>query len=378
MSRVSLSDLVPGGQPEPPNRRGSARAKERRKKRKRRRSWLVLLVAFGMLGGAGYGAYAAIMPMVRAAMEPNDFTGAGSGKVPVVVPEGASGTTIGRVLDKAGVVKTVAAFVDAFKANPDSGAVQPGTYNLKERMSADEALAALLDPANRVERKVTIAEGKRLAEIVELLAVGTGLQKVDLQTELKKPAGLGLPAEAGGNLEGWLFPATYTVAPTTTAHDLLASMIARTVAELTGLKVPQNRWKPVIVEASLVQAEAGTFEDMPKIARVFANRFRIKRPLELDTTVHYAKNSFKIKTTYADTRFPSPYNTYLHPGLPPGAICSPGAQAIRAVLAPAAGTWIYFTTVDPDTGETKFATTLAEKAAMDAEFRAWQKLHPNA
>lgn len=377
MSRVSLSDLVPGGQPEPSNRRGSARAKERRKKRKRRRSWLVLFMAFLVLGGAGAGAYYAISPIVRSALEPNDFTGAGAGAVTVTVAPGATGATIGTSLFKAGVVKTAEAFVDVAKQNPDSASIRPGTYRLKTGMSASAALEALLDPATRVERKVTIAEGKRVAELPAVLAKGLGIPEADFKVALKDPTSYGLPASAKGNPEGYLFPATYTFAPDATAVDVLTSMVRKTRDELQAAGVSETEAHSVLTIASLVQAESGSEKYMDKMARVVLNRLKIKRPLQLDTTVHYATGRFTLKTTFADLKVNSPYNTYLRAGLPPGPICAPGAAAFKAVRAPAAGTWIYFTTVDPDTGETKFATTLAEKATMDAEFRAWQKLHPN-
>ena len=378
MTRVSLSDMVPGGPSEPPSRRGSVRANERRKKRKRRRSFLVLVVALSVLGGAGYGAYAAIMPMIRSATAPNDYTGAGSGQVEVVVPTGASGTTIARVLAKAGVTKTVEAFVDVFNQDPDAAAVQPGTYSLKKQMSAENALAALLDPANRVEKKVTIVEGERKDEIVPLLAKGLGIPEADFTAALKDPASIGLPAEAKGNPEGYLFPSTYTFGPDVTATEVLKTMVAKGQQVMTDAGVAPKDARRTLILASLVQAESGDEKYMSKVAQVLFNRLDKKIKLSLDTTVHYATKKFTLKTTFADTRVKSPYNTYYVPALPVGPICSPGAAAIDAVLHPTPGPWIFFTTTNPDTGETKFATTTAEKAKMDAEFRAWQKDHPNA
>jgi UPF0755 protein len=377
VTRVSLSDIVPGGGgPEQPSRRGAARAKERRRKRRRRRSLLVLLIALLVLGGAGYGAYLAIAPIVRQAMEPNDFAGPGTTPVTAQVAEGATGSTIARELAKLGVVKTAGAFVDAAKKNPDSASIQPGTYRLKARMSAAQALTALLDPVNRIERKVTIAEGKRLPEILAALAKGLNLPPADLQAAATALAAHGLPGVAHGNLEGYLFPSTYTFQPDATAADVLKTMVDQTMAELTKAGVPRAAWQTVLTKASLAQAESGSVKYMPQIARVLENRLAIGKPLQLDTTIHYATGRFTLTTTLADLRVNSPYNTYLHAGLPPGPICSPGAAAIGAVTHPAAGPWLYFTTTDPSTGLTKFATTLAQKAAMDAEFRAWQKAHP--
>jgi UPF0755 protein len=142
------------------------------------------------------------------------------------------------------------------------------------------------------------------------------------------------------------------------------------------LGIPQEKRHAVLVEASLVQAEAGRTEDMPKISRVLSNRLSTGMRLELDTTVHYATKKFTLTTTEKDLQVDSPYNTYKVSGLPPTPICSPGKEAIEAVLHPVDGDWIWFTTVNPDTGETKFASTPEQKAAMDAEWREWQRAHP--
>ena len=126
----------------------------------------------------------------------------------------------------------------------------------------------------------------------------------------------------------------------------------------------------MLTEASIVQAEAGSVEDMGKVARVLDNRLADGMPLQLDTTVNYANGKSGITTTPQDRQNPSPYNTYVHPGLPPGPISNPGEEALRAVLTPTPGDWLFFVVVDPDTGETRFAATArgapAERAAVPA------------
>jgi UPF0755 protein len=115
---------------------------------------------------------------------------------------------------------------------------------------------------------------------------------------------------------------------------------------------------------------------MPKVARVLDNRLAINMPLQLDTTVNYANGKTGLTTTDQDRANPSPYNTYLHTGLPPGAISNPGEDALRAVLTPAAGDWLYFVVVNPDTGETRFAATGEEHKANVQLFRQWLAEHP--
>jgi UPF0755 protein len=99
-------------------------------------------------------------------------------------------------------------------------------------------------------------------------------------------------------------------------------------------------------------------------------------PLQLDTTVNYANGKAGLTTTPQDRANPSPYNTYLHPGLPPGPISNPGEQALTAALNPAQGNWLYFVVINPDTGETRFATTGAEHQANVQLFQQWLKAHP--
>ena len=374
MSDMSLQDVVPGTGDRPPRRQ--RRAAEKRRKRRRRRTWFILLISIVVVGAAVGGAYAGLKPVLASLTAPKDWTGPGTGSVDVEIPNGASGAQIGTVLAKAGVVKTAKAFADTAGKDPRSQGIQPGTYRLRLHMSSPAALSLLLDPGSRLTVKVAVPEGKRLAQILDLLAKETKIPRGQFVAALKQPAQLGLPAEAKGNAEGYLFPATYQFQPSDTATEILSTMVEHEQLTMNRLGVSSEAQRNLLIEASLVQAEAGRVADMPKIARVLANRMAQHMTLSLDTTVHYATGRFTLTTSQADTHFASPYNTYLHLGLPPGPICSPGVAALQAVLNPTAGTWLYFTTVNPTTGETEFATTLAEKALMDAKFRAWQKAHP--
>ena len=116
----------------------------------------------------------------------------------------------------------------------------------------------------------------------------------------------------------------------------------------------------IIKVASICEAEGRSAKDMAKIARVIYNRLNAKMPLELDSTVLYALHSRAPDVSRAQTKTKSAYNTYLHVGLPPGPIDSPGAIAIHAALHPAKGNWLYFLTVNPKTGETKFTNSYSQ------------------
>jgi UPF0755 protein len=132
----------------------------------------------------------------------------------------------------------------------------------------------------------------------------------------------------------------------------------------------------VLTKASIVQAESGSAADMGKVARVLENRLADGMPLQLDTTVNYANGKAGVTTSPQDRQNPSPYNTYLHAGLPPGAISNPGEEALRAVLSPTPGNWRFFVVVNPTTGDTRFAATAAEHQQNVLLFQEWLREHP--
>jgi UPF0755 protein len=145
---------------------------------------------------------------------------------------------------------------------------------------------------------------------------------------------------------------------------------------LTSLDVPEDQRLSVLTEASIVQAEAGSVEDMGKVARVLDNRIAQGMRLQLDTTVNYANGKSGVTTTAEDRANPSPYNTYANDGLPPGAISNPGEEAIKATLDPTPGDWLFFVVTNPDTGETRFAATKEEHDANVLLFQQWLRDNP--
>jgi UPF0755 protein len=374
---MSLSDVVHGS-PHGPRRR-SQRAAEKRRKRRRRRTWVTALILVAGLGAAGAGAWLGLRPLVSSIKSslgaPADYTGRGTTPVDVKIPPGATGTRIAAILVDAGVVKSAKAYLDAADDTPASTGIQSGTYALKKQMSAQAALAALLDPASRQFKKVTIPEGSRVPTILAAIAKATGIPRAQLDAAAKDAAALGLPA-AAKTPEGYLFPATYDVEPNTTAEDLLREMVAKTEDTLTGLGVAQADQHRVLTLASLVQAEGRHPQDFGNIAEVLANRLAKGVPLQLDTTIHYATGKYTVQTTNADLAVNSPYNTYTHKGLPPGPIGSPGEAALQAAIHPPAGPYMYFVATDPSTGKTEFAVTEAEFMKLKAKYDKWQKAHP--
>jgi UPF0755 protein len=342
----------------------------------------VLVAAAVVVGVAVFAAYGVLRPMVSELTASNDYPGPGAGEVQVTVDDGDSGRAIGASLQKADVVKSSKAFLDAAAEDPKSAAIQPGTYTLKKQMAARDALAVLVNPKNRSVPRVTVPEGLWATEVVALLSKATGIPVADYQAAAKNPAALGLPASAKGNLEGYLFPSTYEFPAKATAVQQLRTMVAKSVAELGKAGVAEADMERTMIVASIVEGEVNGDADRAKVARVIENRLKSTGPpnfglLQMDSTVHYAvKKRGKAGTTDADRASASPYNTYKAQGLPPGPINNPGAASIVAAATPAEGPWLFFVTVNPSTGETRFATTAAEHQVNVNLFNAWCRDNP--
>lgn len=348
----------------------------------RRRIWpwllAILLVVLLAIGGAGWWAYSTYPDQVKSLFGwSNDYAGSGTGTVEVKIKPGDLGSDVADTLVADGVTKTRAAFYDLLVATSPEPSLQPGTYRLKEHMSAKSALAALEDPSNRIQAVVAIPEGSTAAQILRLTASATGKPLSELQAIAKDPTSLGVPKSAP-NIEGWLFPATYTFQPGVTSRAMLQQMVDRMKQALDQAGVPSAKRQQVLTLAGLVQKEGnGDASEDAKVARVFLNRIAQGMPLQSDATVSYGAGGTTVVPTKKQYANDNRYNTYLHKGLPAGPISSPGDTAIQAALHPASGSWLYFVTVNLATGETVFSDTLAQHDKAVAQFSRWLNAHPS-
>ncbi|MGZ4600181.1 endolytic transglycosylase MltG [Oryzihumus sp.] len=352
------------------------REQRRRARRRRSRRFLVLTLSVVLVGGAAFGATQYLRPLVASLTASKDWSGSGTGAVTIEVHDGDSGRAIGATLEKAGVVKTASAFSDLAEGNPQAASIQPGSYRLRLHMSASAALALLLDPRNRTVPRVTLREGLWKSEVFATLSKATGVKVADYEAAAKQPELLGLPAAARGNVEGYLFPATYEFPLKATAAEQLRIMVSKSVAELQQLGVSPASMERTVIIASIVEAEGMRDADRPKIARVIENRLARKMKLQMDSTVSYGVQHRAITTTNAERAANNGYNTYRVAGLPVGPISNPGAASIQAAAHPAAGPWLYFVAVNPQTGETRFATDASSHAANVKLFQQWCSAHP--
>jgi UPF0755 protein len=363
-----------------PSYLGGARKKERRRSIPGCLAVVIALVV--VLGGAALVGTKGFHYLKDHLTHSADYSGPGHGKVLFQVKQGDSTAVIGRKLKADGVVASVDAFISA---SNDKNTIQVGYYQLKKKMSADQAFKVLNNPKNIVKATVTIVEGMRAVDIVATLAAKTKYSVADFDAALKNTAALGLPSYAQGNPEGYLFPSTYGFGPTEKPIDMLKDMVDRWKQAATddglvaGAQQVGKTPAEVMTIASLIQAE-GRGPDMPKISRVIYNRLDgpgdregTNGLLQIDATVNYAlhRKGVVAVTTEETQNTDSPYNTYLHPGLPPGPIDSPGDEAIKAALHPSTGDWYYYLTVNLRTGLTKFGKTYQDFLGFKQEYEQY-------
>ncbi|MEU6237641.1 endolytic transglycosylase MltG [Kitasatospora sp. NPDC047058] len=355
------------------SREGKKKRKEKGKKAGRRNGGACLLVALVLLGGAagggwwGYGFYQDHFG------PPPDYVGAGTGTVQVQIKQGSSGGQMGLTLKEAGVVKSVEAFTQAFDKNPKSTTIQWGTYSMPKEMSAEAAVQNLVDAngGNKLIVQEGLTAAATFAKIDDKLQLAKGTTAGVAKAQV---ASLGLPAYANGNIEGFLWPARYSIADGMKPEDLLKDMVKNATERYAGLdgeagKIGLKNGYEVVIEASILQAEGNNRADFAKMARTIQNRLAddgiVKHRLGMDTTLQYSLGRKNLDKKDIDDGS-NKYNTYINQGLPPGPISNPGEDALKAVLNPAEGKWLYFIAMSPT--ETRFAETDKEHAANVEEY----------
>jgi UPF0755 protein len=346
---------------------------------------LSLLVLGGLGGGIWYGA-----GRIQAFFNAPDYATGGSGEVIIEVRDGQSATDIGETLAGKDVVKSSKAFANAAEKDTRSRGLAPGTYRLRLKMRASDALSLLLDPASRLTNGVTLAEGKIAREMFTILSEKTGIPFAEFETAAKDPVALGIPeswfARDDGkpvtrSVEGFLFPATYEIPENPTAAALLKMMVAKfneiaTKLDFVNRARSQGKISPyeALITASITEVEAPYAKDRAKVARVIYNRLYGENfpshELEMDSAVNYwlksqgqdSKHSNQLDDSELHNK-DNPYNTHDVAGLPPGPISNPGEGSMIAALEPDSDKEIlFFVTIDKE-GNTAFARTNAEHEA---------------
>ncbi|WP_235826297.1 endolytic transglycosylase MltG [Candidatus Frankia alpina] len=338
----------------------------------------VLLLVAVLVGVGIFGIGKVIGRVSGGGYTSADYPGMGEGIAVVQVPDGATARQIAVELQDADVTASVSAFVKAASANPKSLGIQPGTYRLRSRMSAEAALAALLDPASSAPFKFVIKEGMTVRQVLQGLHERLGTPLSELEAIARSPAQLGVPSYAP-TLEGYLFPSTYDLDPGSTPVQLLTSFVTRFKKETASIgletKAAAIGVKPaeIVTIASIVEKEVANASEGPQVARVIYNRLhdttgRFRR-LDMDSTTRYAEDEYEGPLTRDQLNKANPYNTRAVASLPPGAISNPGIWALKSALEPADGSWLYFVSM-PQSKVTRFAATSEEWAALRAQYLA--------
>lgn len=283
----------------------------------------------------------------------------------VIVPRGATFADIASQLAEAGVISNATSFRLLGRVQHADADVHAGAFRFAPHQTAAEILRALLTGGAQVAAWVTIPEGFTATEIADRLSSagvgsGTNFQQYFLATPLA------VDGTKTRNLEGFLFPSTYLVPLDATGPQIEKQFTgeffkqlppdAPSRARALHVTVPQG-----VTVASLVEREAKIDGDRPLIAGVIYNRLRINMPLQVDATIEYALPQHKTELSFGDLKIQSPYNSYLHAGLPPTPIANPGHASLEAAFHPAPTDALYY--VYCGNGHHVFAKTLAEHQA---------------
>lgn len=327
--------------------------------------WIILIVLIVIAAGIGYGWNA---------MQP---TATSDQVVPYTLKSGTSKSTVAEELAQNGLIKNALAFKVYLKLNSEGSEFKAGDYEFTPGLTYAQIITKLNNADVVVPKtmKFTIPEGYTVTQIADKLSEAGFVDRdafmklVDDPSSLKLAQELNVPTGDGilHPLEGYLFPATYDLPIESTESDIIANMLLATRTKLRSIDNLDAQLKErnltvhqLLTEASLVEREVVVPEERAQVAGVIDNRLKQNMKLQIDATVQYALGKQKERLLYSDLKIDSPYNTYLHEGLPPGPIANPGLDAIKAALAPEASKYLYYVTKKDGTGGHLFAQTYQE------------------
>ena len=322
----------------------------------------VIMVAIGLIlaviAGGAYWYGEQMKPVASADAKPQTIK---------VKPGMTSGAIADALLEK-GLIRNRTAFLLAARQAGLDKSLQAGEYAVSRAMTVEQIINVMAKGIT-VYSEFTVPEGFTVEQIAALLEE-KGLARKERFLALARdysPFDKRERPNVKYRAEGFLFPDTYRI-----SRGASEEMILQTMAQEFSRKfTPELQAKAqsiglsayeVIVLASLIEREVQLAKERPMVARVFLNRIKIGMPLQSCATIQYILGYAKEELTIADTQLPSPYNTYLHQGMPPGPVANPGLSSIQAALNPAEGGWLYFV-IDGKTGGHRFSRSLAEHEA---------------
>jgi len=315
------------------------------KRKKRSRAPLVIVLIIVLLAACGFGVKTLYSDSLLPAAPGNTTP------VSVTIPAGASTAQIADILQSKGLISNTWFYRYHSKSAGYDGQYKEGDYSLSKSMSPDEIAAVLIAGTKAATKKFTIPEGYNNTQIAKTLADDGICSEADFWNEAENgvfdyPFLKDCPA-GKERLEGFLYPETYEVYADASAHDVIDKMLAQfntlfkqeyyDRAQEMGYSV-----RDIVTMGSIIERESVSPPERPAMAAVFYNRLKENMKLESCATIQYILGTPKEFLTNADTQIESPYNTYLHEGLPPGPICNPRMASIEAALYPDQNDNLYF------------------------------------
>jgi len=368
------------------SRRESAKPAKKKKKSRLKGFLVTVLVLLILLGAGGFFG----LRYAESALQPVDPSS--KQYMTVQIPDGSNAQEIGSTLEKSGVIKNGLVFTLYVKYK-NYNELKSGYYNLQKSMSVEDVIKELQkggtpEPQEVTLASLTIPEGYTLEQIAqtvgqlqgnfkEALTAEAFLAKVQdenfIAQEVTKYPNLleSLPTKDSGvryRLEGYLFPATYTIKENTTVESLIDEMLAAMDKNLSShyatIKEKNLTVNELLTIASLVEKEGAKTEDRKLIAGVFYNRLNLGMPLQSNIAILYAEGKLGQNISLADdaaidTSIDSPYNDYTKVGLMPGPVDSPSLDAIESSINQTKSDYLYFVANVQD-GKVYYATTLEE------------------
>lgn len=328
----------------------------------RSRVWLRRMAAWVLLAACG-ALMVSLLPVSCSGSQPE-------GEATIYISAGSSATDIAHLLIDESVIGSEKDFVNKARELGIDEELKPGTYVFQRGEPTEDILLKLQAGLQEPMGVLTVPEGYSISDIAAELAAKTRIAAKEY-TAATMADGRTLPLEGAAAIdyEGFLFPSTYDLAPGISAAGLVDEQLA-TFRERTAGIVWDNaaslgisEYQALIV-ASMVEREAKVPDERPLVAAVIYNRLAQGMKLEVDATVQYALGSWKNGLTQEDLDIDSPYNTRLYPGLPPGPICNPGLDSIRAALEPASVDYIYYVATGDQEGHHFFTGSYAEFLEM--------------
>lgn len=293
-------------------------------------------------------------------------------EVQFTVNSGEDASTIAQHLVQQDIVKTTEGFLHAVNAQNAGSKLQPGVFTLRKHMSSTSVVGVLID-TSAAQGILQVKSGETVSDVINAAAAASGIDVSQFQAIISAGGNSILPDEAGGNYEGWFEPGSYNVSDSsTTAQSVITQLVQARIAKLDELGIPEGQREEKINVASIIENEVNKDEYRGKVARVIYNRLEQDMPLGMDSVVAYGNGVESSQLTDAMLNDPSnPYNDRVNKGLPPTPISNPGDASLSAAMSPEEGDWLYFCTVNLQTGETKFTASEDEFYQFRDEYKQW-------